>query len=207
MKITNEVKKLLLYMSIGDGYIHNKKGYFSVRHCVAQKGYLEWKVSLLKGSGVYTKDMYPVDNNGYGGFEFRTSSLAFLKLYRNILYPNGSKVIHNIKLLRKLTPLGLAIWYMDDGCLSQKKRCGVVHANELILNTYLEKDQNQVIIDYFKDSWDISFNQYKSKGKYRLACGTKEARRFLKIVEPYVSQVPCMLYKLNVKKELVTPCN
>ena len=37
------------------------------------------------------------------------------------------------------------------------------------------------IIDYFKQVWDVSFTQVKNKGHYRLRCGTKEARKFLKI--------------------------
>ena len=40
---------------------------------------------------------------------------------------------------------------MDDGGLSQKKRNGVIYANELMLNTGLQKDDNQIIIDYFKE--------------------------------------------------------
>ena len=88
---------------------------------------------------------------------------------------------------------------MDDGGLSQKKRDGKVHANELMLNTGLDKQKNQIIIDYFKDVWGINFNQYKNKSVYRLACGTKEARKFIQIVKPYVEQVDCMKYKLNVK--------
>ena len=49
-------------------------------------------------------------------------------------------------MLNRLNALGIAIWYMDDGGLSQKKRNGVVHANELMLNTGLSKENNQIII-------------------------------------------------------------
>lgn len=75
---------------------------------------------------------------------------------------------------------------MDDGGLSQKKRNGKVHANDLILNTHLSKEENQVIIDYFKEEWDIHFTQIKNKNRYRLRCGTREARKFISIVEPYI---------------------
>lgn len=196
MKITKEKRQLLLSMAIGDGYLNNN-GYLSIRHCVKQKDYLEWKMRLLKPS-INTTDVYYVKNNGYGAYEFRTYTHKFIKMYRKVLYPQGKKKISR-KILNKLTPLGLSIWYMDDGGLSQKKRKGEVYANELVLNTHISKEDNQIIIDYFKDVWDINFTQVKNRGLYRLRCGTKEARKFIEIVKPYVSKVKSMEHKLKVK--------
>lgn len=199
MKTTKETRDLVVYMALGDGYI-NKSGYLSMRHCLEQKDYIWWKYNLLKGK-VSLVEPYYVSNNGYGSYEMRTRNTRFIKLYRKIIYRrNGKKDIANRKLLNKLTPLGLAIWYMDDGGLSQKKDAnGNIKANDLMINTHLSKEDNQIIIDYFSDVWDIKFSQVKNRGHYRLRCGTKEARKFIKIVLPYVSQVPSMAHKVNVK--------
>lgn len=183
-------------MSLGDGYLHNKNGLLSIRHCLKQKDYLEWKRSLLSPS-IKCTELYRVDNNGYGAYELRTKSYKFIKLYRKILYKKGKFLSR--KVLDTLTPLGLAIWYMDDGGLSQKKRDGKIVANELMMNTHTSKENNQILIDYFKEVWDISFTQVKNRGLYRLRCGTKEARKFIGIVKPYVSQVKSMEHKLKVK--------
>lgn len=197
MKVTSKERLLLLSMVLGDGSI-NKNGYFSVRHCLAQEEYIKWKYCLLSGS-IKLSEIYYVSNNGYGSFEFRTKVYKFIKRYRNIIYSNGGKKLSHLRFLNKLEPLHLAIWYMDDGSLTQKKRNGLIHANELYINTYISKDENQLLIDYFKEKWSIYFHQSKNKGKYRLRCSTREARKFLKIVEPYVSQVKCMKHKLAVK--------
>lgn len=198
IKTSKEIRYLLLSMLLGDGTL-NAKGYVSIRHCVAQKDYIEWKMNLLKNK-IRTTDCYYVDNNGYGAFELRTKVYKFLKQYRKIIYRSGKKDIADRRILNKINPLGLAIWYMDDGGLSQKKdRQGNITANELMINTHLSKSDNQVIIDYFKEVWDISFTQVKNRGWYRLRCGTKEARKFIKIVEPYVSEVPSMAHKLKLK--------
>ena len=199
MKTTKETRDLVVYMALGDGYI-NKAGYLSMRHCLKQEDYIWWKYKLLKGK-VSVVEQYYVSNNGYGSYEIRTHNTRFIKLYRNIIYRrNGKKDIANRKLLNKLTPLGLAIWYMDDGGLSQKKdKNGNIKANDLMINTHLSKEDNQVIIDYFSEVWDINFTQVKNRGHYRLRCGTREARKFIKIVLPYVSQVPSMAHKVNVK--------
>jgi hypothetical protein len=89
----------------------------------------------------------------------------------------------------------LAIWYQDDGSLTAKKRGGKIHAYDLTLNTYLSKSQNEIIISYFKEAWSINWGLSKSKGKYRLRMGTKEARKFIKLIEPYI--VPDMRYKIE----------
>jgi hypothetical protein len=197
MKITEKYRDLIAFMLIGDGYV-DKNGSMSVLHCERQEDYVRWKAKLIKPlltkSGVFYKQ-----NGVNGAYMFRIKCSYYTKLLRRILY-TPKKDITNRKLLDRLNSLGLAIWYMDDGGLSQKKRNGVVHANELMLNTHLTKSENQILIDYFKDKWNISFTQVKNKGWYRLRCGTKEARKFIKIVYPYVSQVPSMAHKLNVKK-------
>lgn len=197
MKITSEQRMTILSMVLGDGSL-NSNGYFVVRHGLKQKEYLEWKYSLLKKI-FKLSDIYYHENNGYGSYEFRTKSYRFLKLYRKIFYGTGRKNTAKRKFLNKLTPQSLAIWYMDDGSLIQKKKDGRVHANELYINTYVSEEENQIYIDYFKEVWDVQFSNALDKGKYRLRCGTKEARKFIEIVKPYVSQVQCMVYKLNVR--------
>lgn len=197
MKITKESRNLALSMIIGDGYL-NRKGFISIRHGKNQKEYLEWKDKLLNKHGITTTGVYKINNNGYEGYELRTHIHRFLKLYRRVLYKHG-KNIANRKLLNKLTPLGIAIWYMDDGSLSNQKRNGKVHRSLLTISTCISKEENQIIIDYFKQTWGIKFGQRKMKNSYALVCSTKEARKFIELVRPYVEQVECMRYKLNVK--------
>lgn len=197
MKIKKEARLLVLFMALGDGSI-NTQGYLSIRHCLAQKEYAEWKRQLLNKNGVKTTPLYEVSNNGYGAVEFRTKTYKFIKSWRRFIY-RPCKKIADKRVMKMLTPLGLSIWYMDDGGISQKKENGVITANDLMLNTALSKEENQVLIDAFLNCFDIKFTQCKNRGKYRLRCGTKEARKFIEIVKPYVNQVNCMKYKLNVK--------
>lgn len=200
MKITKDSRRLVLAMAFSDGYL-NASGYMSVRHCVSQKEYLEWKKHLLNKHGIHTTDIYYVTNNGYGAYEFRTIHYDFIKVLRRRLY-KPSKKKAQISILKNFTPLHLAIWYMDDGSLSQRKRNGKIISNELFLNTYISYEDNQIIQDYFANRWNIQFTINKSKSSYRLRCGTHMARCFVEIIRPYVEQVPCMLYKIDVKPDL-----
>lgn len=196
MKINKQTREMLLFMAFGDGCI-TKSGYFSMRHCLAQKEYLQWKDKLLNKNGIKTTGLYFVSNNNYGAYETRTYTHKFIKLYRKVLYTPNKKY-SKIKILNKLNSLGLAIWYLDDGGISKRVlKSGEKSIKELMLNTHLTKEENQVIIDYFFEKWGIKFSQCKNKGRYRLRCGKVQAEKFIKIIEKHVREIPCMIYKID----------
>ena len=72
MKTTKLGRNLVLWMALGDGTL-NANGYLSIRHSIKQKEYLEWKRKILKENGIAVSEIYYVNNNGYGGYEFRTN--------------------------------------------------------------------------------------------------------------------------------------
>lgn len=198
MKATAETRVAFLSVIIGDGSI-NKEGSATIKHCASQFDYLQWKRQYLLSKGVSCGEIRAMNSNGFPGYTMYINTTSYGKLYRRVLYRRGYKNVYQRKLLNRLSAEHIAIWYMDDGGLSQKKKDGVVTANDLILNTHTTKENNQVLIDYFKEMWGVSFTQVKNRGHYRIRCGTKEARKFLEIVREYVSQVPSMSHKLNIK--------
>ena len=195
MKLNKNNRNILLYMCFGDGCIE-KEGNLIILHCEKQLEYLEWKRNLLIHNGISCSPIFFRNNNGFNGYYFRTKVYKFVKNYRRYIYGNHKKRITN-SMLNRLTPLGIYIWYLDDGSISYCRRNGKIHALTLTLNTYLTKEENQIIIDYFSQKWDIKFNQYKSKGKYRLACGTKQAKKLFELLNDYKYEVPCMSYKFK----------
>jgi len=84
---------------------------------------------------------------------------------------------------------------MDDGSVSAKYRKGKVHAYELRLNTCFSRDEDELIIRYFAEVWNLQFGLNRSKGKWRLRMGTQQARRFAQLIAPYV--IPTMRYKID----------
>lgn len=200
--MNKDEKATLIGLVLGDGYINcskNKKIYINssinFQHSIKQKEYLEWKASLLhKIFGGNKPRVVEFNNNGYPGVRMCKANRYFRVLHK-YLYRNGRKTIP-LKALNRLTPLALAIWWMDDGCLFAKKRNGKIHAWELYLNTYLTDEENQVIIDYFKEKWNICWKLNHSKGWSRLRCSTIEGRKFLDIIRPIVDKIQCMRYKV-----------
>ena len=201
MKINKDTRIAFLSTIIGDGTI-SSKGSATIKHSSAQKDYVEWKFRYLSSKGITCFPIRFVQNSGdFYAYTFCIKTTSYSKLYRRILYKNGSKNFYKRKLLNHFKEEHLAIWYMDDGGLSQLKRDGRIVGNELMLNTHTTKENNQILIDYFKDVWGVQFSQCKNRGHYRLRCGTKEARKFLNIVRPYVDQIPSMSHKLAIKSD------
>ena len=191
-------------MLLGDGTISNNY-VFKLSHGYKQKEYLEWKINLLNEYGIKNNGLkeyistcgYNVNSTVYYS---QLSIIPFIKVLRRIIY-KPIKNYANRKLLNRLSPLGLAIWYMDDGCINIRKTGDKIHGFYIRIATCLYKEQNQVIIDYFKEVWDISFYQFKEgrpgKNTYSLCCGTQEGVKFIELIKPYVESCPSMLYKIQ----------
>lgn len=186
---------LIAEMIIGDGFLNRRN--LEILHSTKQEEYLKWKRNILIKNGIECGNILKKNNNGFPASYFYTKNYDFIQLLREKIYT--PKKTFNIDILKNFDELGLAIWYLDDGGLSQKKHNGKIHGNDLMLNTGLQKEENQVLIDYFKQYWDISFTQVKNHSCYRLRCGTKEARKFINLIKEYVPN--CMNYKIAIKEK------
>ena len=186
-----EKRAILLGMAIGDGYIsdYNNKYRLVIRHGDSQIEYLRYKKSILYD--IFNRDISEL--RVQKGIQISIMNKIF-GIYRKWLYRGREKRISNI--LKYLNRQSIALWYMDDGSLSAKRKNGKIHGYELTLNTYTDREENQKIIDWFYAKHTIRFTQTKSKDKYRLRMGTKEARKFIQIVRPYIH--PSMSYKINI---------
>ena len=200
-KITKDSRNLLIAMLLGDGIISNNY-VFKLCHGVQQKEYLQWKIKQLNNAGIKNNGLKTyISSKGYNlGKEVlysQLSTIPFIKVLRKVFY-KPKKILGNRKLLNRLDAKGIAIWYMDDGHINIRKTNGRIHGFYIKIATCLSKEENQIIIDYFNQIWNISFYQFsEGKGTYSLCCGTKEGIKFIEIVKPYVSQIPSMTYKIH----------
>lgn len=202
-KITKESRNLLIALLIGDGTISNNN-VFKLSHCEEQRDYLEWKIEQLKEAGLRSnglKEYISVKGYNIGKKVYYTqlNIIPFIKVLRRVFYKPYKK-LGNRKLLNRLDAKGVAIWYMDDGHINYRKTNGKVHGFYIKIATCMPKEELQIIIDYFKEVWNIDFYMFhegKKENSYSLCCGTKEGIKFINIVKPYVEQVPSMIHKIQ----------
>ena len=200
-KINKESRNLLIGLLLGDGTISNNY-VFKLSHCEQQRDYLEWKIKLLGNNGIRTNGVKEyISTCGYNSSKkvlyTQLSIIPFIKVLRRVFY-RPKKILGNRKLLNRLSAQEIAIWYMDDGCINIRKSKNKIHGFYIRIATCLTEKELQVIIDYFKEVWNISFYKIsEGKGTYSLCCGTKEGIKFINIVKPYVQQVPSMIHKIQ----------
>lgn len=210
-KLSKEQKSLLIGLLIGDGTI-SSNFVFKLSHSMEQKEYLEWKVKLL--------DKFKIKNNGIKEY----ISTCGYNTGKKVLYSQMS-VIPTIKALRRtvyipkktitrrllnwLTPLEIAIWYMDDGHINintSKQRSSIQHTIKIA--TCVDEKTIEIIIQYFLEVWNIKFRKFsEGKNTFSLASSSEEDySKFVNLIKPFVVQVPSMLYKIRdnfTKKEFL----
>lgn len=207
-KLSKEQKSLLIALLIGDGTISSNY-VFKLSHSILQKQYLEWKVNLL--------NKYKIKNNGIKeyvstcGYNIgktvlysQMSTNSTIKALRRSVYSPKKNITR--KLLEWLNPLGLAIWYMDDGCINintSKQRSSIQHTIKIATCTNI--NTTNIIIDYFKEKQGINFRPFKEgKNTFSIATSTEfDCENFIEIIKQYVLEVPSLLYKIrnNYTKE------
>ena len=167
-------------------------------HSIKQREWFDYKKERFEKifSDKFDTYIYDVKFNT-SVMHFTTHTTELTKYLVNLFYPNDKKVICK-EALEQLTLEGIAWWYMDDGSMSIKKIDGRPRGAEITLNTYLTAEENQVIIDFFQNQFGITWKLNKSKGKYRLRMGKKEAMKFFPMIEQYI--IPSMRYKIDFNK-------
>lgn len=202
-KITKESRNLLIALLLGDGTISNNN-VFKLAHCIEQKDYLEWKIKQLNEAGLRNNGVKEyISSKGFNVGKTvcytQINIIPFIKVLRRVFY-KPYKNIANRKLLNRLDARGLAIWYMDDGHINYRKTGDKIHGFYIKIATCLPKEDLQIIIDYFKEVWDIEFYMFhegRKKDSYSLCCGTKQGIRFIDLIKEYVNQVPSMKHKIQ----------
>lgn len=203
-KITKESRNLLIALLLGDGTIQSNN-VFKLAHSEQQKDYLEWKIKQLNEAGLRNCGLKKyISSCGYNSGKTvvytKLNIIPFIKVLRRVFY-RPTKIIANRKLLNRLDAKGIAIWYMDDGHINiRKDKSGRPMGFYIKIATCIPKDELQIIVDYFKEVWDIKFYMFhegRKEDSYSLCCGTKEGLKFIDIVKPYVSQVPSMIHKMT----------
>jgi recombination protein RecA len=167
-------RSLIVGTLLGDGAMRCKvNALIEINHSAGQRAYVDWKHQLL-AELVGTP---PKPRNGKGGrvaYRFTTLSRPELTPYFRAFYPNGKKVVPEITL----TPLALAVWFMDDGSKSHRA---------LYLNTQQFELEDQVrLLQLLKTQFGIDATLNRDKTYYRIRIAVKSVGRFIELIRPHL---------------------
>ncbi len=200
--LSSQWREVVLGSILGDGSLKISTNYhnarFAFRHSVDQKDYFFWKASLLERISS-PQFCWRQEANGFGGPKLRFQSLALEELteiYR-LTHKKGKFKIQR-KWLNQLTPLSLAVWWMDGGSIIGNGRKGVLCTDSF------DYDSQKVLVRYLLVVWNIKTHVGKvacdhrgrRKECYRLWFrSAEELKKFLRIILPFI-QVSSMLPKV-----------
>ena len=129
-----------------------------------------------------------VKGKTYTNYYFQTRSVGEFRFYGQIFYDkNGKKVIPRF-ISKLLTPLALAVWFMDDGSCKSKQH------KALILNTQcFSKKDLKLLIEAFDKCFGIETKLRSQKEGYQLMIPRPE--KFIELILPYLREE--FYYKLG----------
>jgi recombination protein RecA len=167
---------------------------FRYTHCEAQTAYADWKASLFGnvGSSRYVREDKVVT------YDFQP--MPELAELRQSVCVDGKKVL-NDDFLKSLTPLSLALWYMDDASFDIKskgvqKRTQDLTGRAVICVQAMEESTRERLVSYLADAWGIQAT-LKLSGATRKAIvvfNNAETAKLHALMAPYIH--PSMDYKL-----------
>jgi recombination protein RecA len=185
---------------IGDGNLSpNRRGRSGTRlrmgHGAEQAAYLDWKVSLLGNIGC-TRSV-----NAKGAVFADFTPLPELRDLHDQVYAGEGRKNFSWDYLKSLTPLALAVWYMDDGGFTVRSK-GVQERTQdgtgriEICVEAMNPESRERVTQYLRDTHGLDVKLIASGARRMsvLMFTTAASEKFQKIVAPYVH--PSMDYKL-----------
>lgn len=190
----NDLKQLLIGSLLGDGCFCSvskgtKNNCLSIAHSMKQRNYLEYKWNILnKYNLVPSIRESEIVNSRYTHSikecRFKTRLHPIFTEIRNTCYDSSGHKRVNMNFIKDIDPLGLAIWYMDDGYVTK---------NSCILSTCsFTLDEQSLLAKLLLEKFDLHFNVGKHDNSMYLQA--HDFSKFKQLIQDYV--IPSMQYKL-----------
>lgn len=162
------------------------QGYFRMGHGRAQEEWLRLKVEALGGFDWRWDDAQPASLKAY------TQRSGYWRKARQCWYPEGKKVVDREMAERCFGALMLAVWYADDGWVSNAKRGGA----GAVISTegFNEPDVRWLVALLSRHGYSAS-RQRAQPGRYRIAFDRAGSERLFQSIAPYLPT--CLRYKLR----------
>lgn len=184
LEMSDLQKEMLIGSILGDAYI-TKSGKIRFEQGEKNKEYLFWLYSVLSSLAYAAQPrMMSRYNEKYGVryTSFRFSSRQYFRNWRSYFYPFGRKIFPNDL---SLTPVTLAVWYMDDGCWTGTKAL-------ISIEGFDDESQNRI-----QNAFQAQLGIETVIGKNRkLILRKKHHERFFGLIGPYI--VASMAYKVPI---------
>jgi DNA-binding transcriptional regulator WhiA len=188
-------RDILIGLMLGDGHLetqNNGKTYrLKVEQSAKRAEYVQWLYENYKNfvqtlpqekektrNGIVTKNIW-----------FSTLSHGSFRFYAQQFYNGKKKVIPKI-IGKLLSPIGIAVWFMDDGSAKSRK-----HRAKIFNTQCFSKEEVLLLIKILKDKFKINAKLREQKDGYQIYILSESVDDFQKLIGKYV--IDSMRYKLD----------
>ena len=191
-----DVIECLIGSLLGDAHME-KRGdriRFKIEQTNRNVEYLMWFHKFLSVRG-YCSIIKPVlfkriraHNKVYYGYKFNSFTFSSLNWLYDAFYINRIKYLPIDVLYEYLTPIRLAIWFMDDG---SRTRSGF----KIATNCFNRLELHELCL-LLKNKYNLECSTHKDKDQFTIYIKTKSALTFVNLVEPHI--INSIKYKLGI---------
>ena len=183
-KLSDNQLQILIGDLLGDGGLSftskNRARYFTA-HSKKQNEFVDWKYNSLLPLSCNKREYSTKDGEYVCMTTFTCNELG--KIAKDFYPQKGNKIIP-MPYLKKLSPLGLAVWYMGDGSLN--RNTGVITVGKQIENVY---EVNNTLNELFDCNSIV-----KDYGRY-YQIRFQNSMKFFNIIYPYILE--SLRYKVS----------
>ena len=194
-----KVISVLIGSILGDSHLEKRKNGIGTRiifeQCNRNVEYIMWLHKFLSTRGYCTPNKPKLITRIRKGnkvfYQYRVSSYTFTSLnwLHNMFYKESIKIIP-VNLAEYITPLSLAIWFMDDGSKT--------HNTVRLATNCFKLTELEFLCKLLKVKFNLDITAQKSgKNKGHILYVKKSSlARFTSLVKPHM--LPSMYYKLGL---------
>jgi len=185
-------REMLWGMLLGDAHLEQQStntARLKVEHSVDQRDYVTWKYENWR-EWVLTPPQLRIKHNRLGSAStniwFNTIAHPELVEWRKRFYDENRKRVPSDFVL---TPLALAIWFMDDGSRKSRECRGLYLNVQCYTRSEVERLQ-----DYLMHDFGLRTTTRQQSDGLQIYIPSSEVTSFARMVSPYV--IASMRYKL-----------
>ena len=194
LSLSKRQKEILIGLILGDGHLEKLYtpvlGRLKIEHSYKQKDYVDWLYREFRNwmrSKPKTRKV-----NVWGklrkNYRFSTYGHRILGEFRERFYEGKKKIVPN-DLEKDITPLGLAIWFMDDGSIKSKSHKGI------FLNTQGFRENSVIKLQkMLENKFGIESTTREEKNGKQIYLGGESGEKFIALTKPYI--ISSMKYKI-----------
>jgi recombination protein RecA len=196
LKLSDVQRSILVGTVLGDGHLETQNGRktfrLKIEHSASQKFYTDWLYEQLHD---WVRTPIAMKHKNVAGktvihYLFQTLSVAQFRFYGLQFYDTDGKKRAPKIIKRLLTPLAMAVWFMDDGSAKSKYHRAVILNTHCFSKSDIFKLQAALVQRYGIETKI----RPQSEGPQILITG-EHARTFMEIVAPYM--LPNFSYKFG----------